>query len=112
MKNHFRADDRLSILRAMDQFRNWSSLDDKRFCILCEKTFSGRQVQMKRARRGKYQLQCPTEECNSAPRQWVYPGNPLISDEVYEDWSRALDEERKRPPSARAGSASLKLRHA
>src|SRR5436309_10288315 len=95
MNNHLQADDRLAILRSEDQFRSWGSLDEKRFCNLCEKTFRGRHVQIRR-RRGGYQLHCPTEGCNSRPDQWVYPGNFLISDSVDTDWWRALGEERKR----------------
>jgi hypothetical protein len=82
-------EDRLSILRAEEQFRRWNSLDDERFCILCEKKFNGHQVEIQCFANGKHELHCPTEGCDSGPHQWVYPGTPLISDIVNPDWWRA-----------------------
>jgi hypothetical protein len=89
---HFALDERLSILRDADHFRHWTSLDDKRFCVLCEKSFTGRQVEITQGPRGRVQLHCPTENCHAGPSRWVYPGNPLVSDVVYEDWWRALGD--------------------
>ncbi len=83
-------EERLSILKRQDRFRDWDSLDDQRFCILCDRTFTGRQVDIIRAGRGRWMLHCPTETCKSTPRHWVYPGNPLISRKAYQDWSMAL----------------------
>ena len=90
IRPHVPLDDRLLILRTADQFRNWSSLDDKRRCILCEKEFTGRQIGISKTRSGHYRLHCPTEGCNASPSHWVYPGNPLTSDAAYRDWQRAL----------------------
>jgi hypothetical protein len=92
IRPHIALDERLSILRSTDHFRSWNSLDDKRVCVLCEKTFNGRQVQIKRSRSGCLQICCPTEGCTGGPNQWVYPGNPLLSDTAYQDWWRALGE--------------------
>jgi hypothetical protein len=92
IKPHLPLDERLLVVREADRFRTWSSLDDKRTCILCERTFSGRQIEITRNRTGRYDLCCPTEGCNAGPSQWVYPGNPLISDAAYRDWQRALVE--------------------
>jgi hypothetical protein len=89
MNVHVKSDERLSIVRAEDQFRRWSSLDDERFCIVCEKKFNGRQIEIRRFANGRYELHCPTEGCNSGPHQWVYPGTPLVSDIVDPDWWRA-----------------------
>src|SRR5437762_1781224 len=86
---HITPEERLSILRSEDRFRQWGSLDDKRFCILCERTFNGRQIEISE-RRGRFTLHCPTVGCNSTPRHWVRPGNPLVSDKVYQDWTLAL----------------------
>jgi hypothetical protein len=93
MNVHFKSDDRLSILRAEDQFRRWNSLDDERFCIVCEKKLNGRQIEIRRFANGRYELQCPTEGCNSGPHQWVYPGTPLVSDIVDPDWWRVVGRE-------------------
>ena len=45
---HLKADERLSTLRAADQFRRWSSLDGRRCCIFCDRTLAGRQVEIER----------------------------------------------------------------
>jgi hypothetical protein len=95
MNTHLKPEDRLLILRAEDQFRRWNSLDDERVCILCEKKFNGRQVEVRRFANGKHELHCPTEGCDSGPHQWVYPGTPLISDIVDPDWWSALGKERR-----------------
>ena len=92
MNAELKPEDRLSILRAEDQFRRWNSLGDERFCILCEKKFNGHQVEIRRFANGKHELHCPTEACDSGPHQWVYPGTPLISDIVNPDWWRALGQ--------------------
>jgi hypothetical protein len=90
IKPHLPLEERLSALRGADQFRNWTSLDDKRVCILCDRSFTGRQVEITRSRSGRVDLHCPTDGCTADPSHWVYPGNPLVSETVYKDWSRAL----------------------
>ncbi len=81
--------DKLEILQSLDHFRTWrywKSLDDQRVCILCEKKFNGHEVQITRSDNGKYELQCPTKDCNSGPHQWVYPDAPLVPDTTEPDW--------------------------
>ena len=102
MNAHLNLEDRLSILRTEDQFRRWQSLDDERLCILCERKFNGRQVDVRRFTNGKHQLHCPTEGCDSGPHQWVYPGTPLISDIIDPDWWSALGKK----PRRRSGLSS------
>lgn len=96
MKKVLFAEDKLDLLRKLDHAHAWESLDEKRCCILCERTFSGRQVLVAETRRGRTQLSCPTPGCVGTPREWVRRGNPLISGEAWNDWSRLLTgEERK-----------------
>src|SRR5438067_153417 len=81
--------DKLEILQSLDHFRTWrywKSLDDQRVCNLCEKKFNGHEVQITRSDNGKYELRCPTKDCNSGPHQWVYPDAPLIPDTTEPDW--------------------------
>jgi hypothetical protein len=85
---HRQSEKRLSILCDADELRLWSSLDDQRFCTLCKKTFSGRQVQIHRLTNGKYDVRCATEGCNSSPQQWAYPETPVACDRVDPDWWR------------------------
>jgi hypothetical protein len=83
---HLKLDERLSILRAEDRFRRWSSLDDERLCIICKRKFNGRQVEVRRLRNRKYELHCPTEGCNSRPHLWIYPATPLVSHVAKSSW--------------------------
>src|SRR5690242_14698266 len=76
---HLNLDDRLSALRAGDSFRSWNSLDDQRVCVLCERKFKGRQVDIRRLPRGKFKVCCPTLGCRSTPHQWRYTTTPVAS---------------------------------
>jgi hypothetical protein len=89
MVAHLKLDDRLSVLRAEDRFRKWSSLDDERRCVICKRKFNGRQVEIRRSSNGKYELHCPTEGCNSRPHLWIYPATPLVAHVIKSDWWRA-----------------------
>jgi hypothetical protein len=86
------ANEKLALLQAGDGYREWKALTDKRVCILCEQTFSGSEVVVKKGRHGIVQLRCPTEGCSGTPEEWVFPGNPLTSDESWNDWLRILDD--------------------
>jgi hypothetical protein len=106
MITHLKLDDRLSILRAEDRFRSWKSLDDERLCIICKRKFNGRQVEIRRVGNRKYQLRCPTEDCNSRPHLWIYPTRPLVSHVVEADWwysPSKKQEHRARESMLRAG---------
>jgi hypothetical protein len=67
--------DKLEILRRLDQFRDWRSLQDKRYCLVCGKIITGRQIQVTGGTRGNGPLRvnCPTARCNSIPMDWVLP---------------------------------------
>jgi hypothetical protein len=84
-----RPTDKLSILRANDHFRDWHTLDDERVCVLCDRKFSGHDVQISSVDDG-FELRCPTANCKSGVHQWAYPGNPLLNEKNYEDWWHAL----------------------
>ena len=46
-------------------------IDDKRVCAICERVFSGRQIEITFISKNKgYLLQCPTPECSSNHRDW------------------------------------------
>src|SRR6267154_2309721 len=38
--------EKLEVLRRLDQFRHWHSLEDKRYCLVCGKLIAGRQIQV------------------------------------------------------------------
>jgi hypothetical protein len=84
--------DKADALRRLDQFRQWRSLDEKRFCLVCGKIITGRQIQVEGGTRGNgpLRLRCPTERCNSIPMDWVLP-----TDEILAKVERMVAEERK-----------------
>ena len=74
-------DEKLELLRRLDQFRRWQSLDEKRYCLVCGELISGRQIQVDGGTRanGPLRLSCPTEMCNSIPMDWVLPTNEVLA---------------------------------
>jgi hypothetical protein len=90
--------DKLAALQRLDQFREWRSLDERRYCLVCSKIISGRQIQVTGGTRGNGPLRasCPTERCNSIPMDWVLP-----TDEILAVAQTAASEERNvAPPKA------------
>lgn len=75
MQKHLDSEERLDILRRADGIRKWHSLDDKRICVICERVFTGRQIEIHRDERGRYRLECPTEGCPSFVAHWFHVGN-------------------------------------
>jgi hypothetical protein len=74
-------DEKLEVLRQLDQFRHWHSLDEKRYCLVCGKLIWGRQIQVDGGTRGNgsLRLSCPTERCNSIPMDWVLPTSEVLA---------------------------------
>jgi hypothetical protein len=75
MQKHLTSEQRLEILRRADGARKWHSLDDKRGCVVCDRVFTARQIEICRDQRGRYLLQCPTEGCPSTVPDWFYVGD-------------------------------------
>jgi hypothetical protein len=73
--------DKLAALQRLDQFREWRSLDERRYCLVCSKIISGRQIQVTGGTRGNgpLRLSCPTERCNSIPMDWVLPTDETLA---------------------------------
>lgn len=73
--------DKLNALRRLDQFREWHSLDDQRYCLVCGKIITGRQIHVAGGTHGNgpQRLSCPTERCNSIPMDWVLPTNEILA---------------------------------
>jgi hypothetical protein len=84
--------EKLEALRLLDQFRAWHSLDEKRYCLVCGKLITGRQIQLAGGTHGNgpLGLNCPTVGCNSIPMDWVLP-----TDEILAKLERMAEEERK-----------------
>ena len=86
------AKEKLRLLQENDHWRPWESLAEERQCIICERTFTGREVRIIQSRHGKPMVQCPTPDCSSSPREWIHAGNPLTDDVVWQDWQRILED--------------------
>jgi hypothetical protein len=73
--------EKLEALRRLDQFRSWHSLDDKRYCLVCDKIITGKQIQVTGDRPGNepFLLNCPTERCYSIPIDWVLPTDEIMA---------------------------------
>ena len=74
-------EEKLEVLRRLDQFRKWYSLEEKRYCLACGKLISGRHIQVTGGTRGNgpLRLSCPTEKCNSIPMDWVLPTDEILA---------------------------------
>jgi hypothetical protein len=73
--------EKLAALRRLDQFREWHSLDEKRYCLVCGKIITGRQIQVAGDTRGDgpLRINCPTERCNSIPMDWALPTHEILA---------------------------------
>src|ERR1700730_15516540 len=73
--------DKLDTLRRLDQFRKWSSLDDKRYCLCCGNLITGWEILVVGGTRGTGPLRviCPTDLCNSIPMDWALPTDEVLS---------------------------------
>ena len=73
--------DKLDVLCRLDQFRQWRSLEEKRYCLVCGKIITGQQIQVTGGTRGNgaLRLGCPTERCNSIPMDWVMPTDEILA---------------------------------
>jgi hypothetical protein len=85
-------DEKLEVLCRLDQFRQWHSLDEKRYCLVCGNLITGRQIQVASGTRSNrpLRLSCPTERCNSIPMDWV-----LLTNEILARVERLAEEELK-----------------
>ena len=92
-------EDKLDLLRYLDEFHYWHSLDDERRCKRCGRSITGRQILVieRQGTRGKLRLQCPTVGCVSTPSDWVYT-DPVLAAKLRSDF---------RPAASEAGSKAL-----
>jgi hypothetical protein len=73
--------EKLLALQQLDQFREWRSLDDTRYCLVCGKIITGRQINVigTTGGNGQLRLTCPSEQCNSIPMDWVLPTDEILA---------------------------------
>jgi hypothetical protein len=69
---------KLEVLQRLDQFRLWHSLDEERYCLVCGKMITGREVQVTGGENGPLRISCPTKHCNAIPMNWVRPTDEVL----------------------------------
>ena len=91
-------EDKLDVLRYLDEFHYWHSLDDERICNRCGHTITGRQILVIefQGTRGKLRLQCPSAGCGSTPGDWVY-ANPLQAARLRAESAASFTEANRQP---------------
>jgi len=73
-------EEKLEILQRLDQFRQWHSLEEKRYCLVCGEIITGREIQLLGGTRGNGPLRiiCPTENCKAIPMDWARPTDEVL----------------------------------
>jgi len=72
--------EKLATLQRLDQFRQWHSLNEKRYCLVCGEIITGREIQVIVDTRGNRSLRiiCPTKYCDAMPIEWVWPTDDVL----------------------------------
>lgn len=72
---------KLDALRRLDRFREWHSVDERRYCLVCGKIITGRQIKVSGGTfgNGPLRLSCPSEQCNSIPMDWALPTDEILA---------------------------------
>ena len=73
--------DKLETLQRLDRFRQWRSLDEKRYCLVCSTIITGREIHIMGGTRGTGPLRviCPSHGCHSIPMDWVRPTDEVLA---------------------------------
>ena len=98
--------DKLGLLQRLDRFRQWHSLDEKRYCLVCGEMITGREIQVIMGTPGNRSLHiiCPTKYCDAMPIEWVWPTDDvLITIAMVEAEQCNLTEEKRAVRSTRQG---------
>jgi hypothetical protein len=105
-------EDKLDVLRRLDEFRLWRSLDEKRYCLVCDKIITGKQIQVTGGTRGNgpLRLSCPTERCHSIPMDWVLPTDEVLANLALRETQRSNVPAAHLDRSARENSIASRLR--
>lgn len=91
LNKHVPLDEKLAVLQEVDAFRKWSSLDDRRVCVRCEKVINGRMIDVWQDTRGAFHLHCPTPGCPATARDWLYrEAKRTFPARVSKSWAPAI----------------------
>jgi hypothetical protein len=64
---------KLKLFQESDPFKQWWSLDELRFCKVCEHLFVGRDIRLVEDEQGQIAFRCPTLDCSGGWADWQYP---------------------------------------
>ena len=78
---------RLRLLRQHDRTRPWTSVRERRVCMLCGSEFEGVQIRIG-VRAGKPVFGCPETPCRGSLQHFAVSGNPLLDEAAWCDWMR------------------------
>lgn len=73
--------EKLELLRRLDRYRKWQTLDEKRYCLACGQIIDGHGILVVGGTRGTGPLRliCSTRNCHSIPMDWVIPTEEVLS---------------------------------
>jgi len=73
---HLSSEEKLKLLKQLDRWRQWRSLDDQRLCLGCGRLIDGHEIEAIAAAANDgddAELRCPTGGCQSIPLDWILP---------------------------------------
>src|ERR1043166_7134667 len=97
--------DKLQVLRHLDRYRTWRSLDEKRYCLACGRIINGHDIQVVGGTRGTGPLRvvCPTRGCHSIPMDWGIPTDEVLANMSILQNEPAAEQPPPHPGPARVG---------
>ena len=68
-------------LQQLDRYREWHSLEEKRYCLVCRNLISGSQIHVvnEGSETSPLRLVCPTMGCPSIPMDWVVATEEILA---------------------------------
>jgi hypothetical protein len=70
------AEEKLSLLKQLDRWRRWDSLDDRRLCLGCGRIITGHEINVMQSEEpATEEAHCPTQGCHSIPLDWILPSS-------------------------------------
>jgi hypothetical protein len=67
-------EDKLRLLQEHCFDGSWPDLNHSKWCLHCEKTFTGHEARVWRDASGEHWLECGTRDCTGSPIDWAdYP---------------------------------------
>ena len=73
--------EKLHVLQQLDQYREWHSLEENRYCLVCGNLITGSQIHVvnEGSETSPLQLVCPTLWCPSIPMDWVVVTEEILA---------------------------------